>query len=281
MSTSAVRKLSCTQLGMFMRCPRQYEFRYIQGIKVPPAGVMIQGSCYHETVAKEFALQISGKKGLTKDDAGDVFNESWKKFTGSGYVPDETSKEREDFDKVDWGDKNPEELKDEGIVLSQLYTGTIAKVTKAKKVEYTLDGHIGGVPFIIVIDLVTDKQVNDHKLKSKKFSYSDLTHELQPLAYTLPAYLGMEGFPGDFGYHLALKQKVPKILTPLSDPDLLIRPTTGDYQWFTDIVISCNGAIQTGIFYPAPNGWHCTPKFCGYWSMCRGKMPSYFDFTKV
>lgn len=30
--------LSFTQLSMFLRCPRQYEFRYIKGLKIPPSG---------------------------------------------------------------------------------------------------------------------------------------------------------------------------------------------------------------------------------------------------
>lgn len=275
------KRLSCTQLNMFMRCPRQYEFRYMQGIKIPPAGAMIQGSCYHETLAKEFELQIAGKKPLKAADVGDVFNESWRKFTKGGFVLDETSKEKEEFNEIDWGDDNPAHLKDEGIALSQLYVNEVAGTIKSTAVEHTLEGEIEGIPFILVIDLITSSMTVDHKMKSKRFSYADLTRELQPLAYTLPAHVGVKDYPGVFGYHVALKQKTPQIITPSGDPNLLIRPTEGDYLWFTGIVKSCNSAISAGVFYPSPNGWHCTPKFCGYWSMCRGKMPSYFDFTKV
>lgn len=42
--------LSISQIGMFMRCPAQWMFRYVEGIKIPPSAAMIKGTATHEGV---------------------------------------------------------------------------------------------------------------------------------------------------------------------------------------------------------------------------------------
>ena len=42
--------LSISQIGMFMRCPAQWMFRYIEGLTVPPSAASIKGKATHEGV---------------------------------------------------------------------------------------------------------------------------------------------------------------------------------------------------------------------------------------
>jgi len=56
------RQLSYTQLNMFLRCPRQYEYRYIHGLKVPPSGAMVQSRVWHQTVGN----CLPGPGGLSR-----------------------------------------------------------------------------------------------------------------------------------------------------------------------------------------------------------------------
>lgn len=39
--------LSPTQIGMYQRCPRQYKYRYLDGLKEPPVLAMIEGGTHH------------------------------------------------------------------------------------------------------------------------------------------------------------------------------------------------------------------------------------------
>jgi hypothetical protein len=36
------KAISFTQLNAFLRCPRQYYFRYVLGLRTPPSGAMVQ-----------------------------------------------------------------------------------------------------------------------------------------------------------------------------------------------------------------------------------------------
>ena len=58
------RHLSATQIGMFLRCPRQYEFRYMQGLKQPPSGAMVQSKVWHRTVEENYRQKIESAKDL-------------------------------------------------------------------------------------------------------------------------------------------------------------------------------------------------------------------------
>jgi len=56
--------LSFSQLSMFLRCPRQYEFRYIHGLKIPPSGAMVQSKVRHQTLEQNYRQKIQSSKDL-------------------------------------------------------------------------------------------------------------------------------------------------------------------------------------------------------------------------
>jgi len=47
--------------------------------------------------------------------------------------------------------------------------------------------------------------------------------------------------------------------------------TNGDCRWLLNLIEQAGKAIASGIFYPNPNGWHCSPRYCGYWDRCMGR----------
>ena len=254
--------LSVSQIQMYQRCPRQYAFRYLEDIKIPPRGVMIQGKAYHEAVAANYQHRIENSVAMPLEQVVDIFSDTFEMQRSDKTTTDEG--DAWEFDQIDWGEDDPGELKDQGIVLTGLYVTKVADGVMPLRVEEREQIDIGGVPFVLVKDLETATEVVDHKLKAKRFSQADLNNELQPLAYTLRN-------DKTFAYHVALKQKTPAIETPLQDGRLRISPTAKDYTWFYKIVADTWQAIQTGVFMVRPNGWHCSESFCGYWGLCRGK----------
>lgn len=257
--------LSCTQVGMFMKCPAQYEFRYQYGLRIAPSGALIQGSSYHKALARCFNLKMVDQPA----DIGDItatLSDAWDK-----QLADHELKEGGDaqtFDKIEWGDEDPGQLKDEAIALATLYTQNVApKVEKPDLVEMNEPITVGEIPFVVVADVITGARVIDHKMKGKRFSAAELSQELQPVAYTYSEE--RRGRP--FEYHVALKQKVPCISTPAQMPSLRIIPSQGDYDWFEVLVSKIAEAIKLGSFPPNPTGWSCSQKWCGYWNGCRGR----------
>ncbi|MBO4317038.1 MAG: hypothetical protein J5855_01985 [Mailhella sp.] len=45
-----------------------------------------------------------------------------------------------------------------------------------------------------------------------------------------------------------------------------------DWEFWEDLVATAAERITSGLFAPGdPSAWHCTPEYCGYWQLCRGK----------
>ncbi len=251
--------LSVSQIKMFHRCPMQYEFSYIKGIKQPPAGVMILGSAYHDTVASD--LQYKKDTGMLLDtkDIPDIFSDSFDKQVNKGTI--ETNDNTIEFDVIDWGKTSQGESKDVGIKLAMMYHNDWAPDINPLLVEEYQTISILGVNFVLITDLVTKDKIVDHKVIARRFSESDLRNDIQVTAYTY-------AHRKPFEFHQALKLKVP-----------CIEPTYGeftersekDWNFFEEMVVRTNNAIQSGIFYPNINGWHCSENYCGYWDICRGR----------
>lgn len=270
------RPLSCTQVGMFMRCPAQYEFRYLYDIKMAPSGAMMLGSAYHNTLADMFSQRMQDKDSTT-ERIQDVFATQWERVITTQLVEEDGEWGQADKE-IDWGEDKPDALKDMGISLATMYNSKVAPtVEKPVCVEAKTEFPVVGVPFVAIADVVTECRVVDHKVKSKRFSAEDISRELQPMAYT---YVGLDRGK-DFEYHVALKQRNLAIDTPSIDPKLKLKPNEGDWSWFEVIVSKIAQSIEAGVFAPNPNGWHCSPSWCGYWGICKGKFTTQFGINNV
>ena len=102
--------------------------------------------------------------------------------------------------------------------------------------------------------------VADLKTKAKSFSQADVESSLQLTLYSMVTNIPC------VRYDQLLRQKVPKI-TRIS----ALRKAQ-DYLWLQEVYTGVAKAISAGSFPPcSPSGWACSAKFCGYWSICRGK----------
>ena len=247
--------LSISQINMFLRCPMQYQFRYIDGIKIPPAGVMIQGSAYHKAVAADFINVRDTHNLLPLADVADIFSTYFDEQVHQKKSVDEG--ETWEFEAIDWEDRDPGEVKDEGIVLAILYHDTVAPTITPIEVENRLDATVESVNFVLIADVVTENTIIDHKLKKRRFSEDDLKRDLQATAYT---YF----YQKPFEFHQALKLKTPVIDIAKTERSKM------DWKFFEMLVPKVWAAIKSGIFYPSPTGWHCSQDFCGYYTLCKG-----------
>uniref|UniRef100_A0A6M3KWU8 Putative PD-(D/E)XK nuclease superfamily protein n=1 Tax=viral metagenome TaxID=1070528 RepID=A0A6M3KWU8_9ZZZZ len=251
-----VDHLSVSQIGMFLRCPVQYEFRYLKGIKIPPAGAMIQGTAYHETLASDLIKRTRDDIVLSDDDVADIYSTSF-----DHQVHDRKSIEDEDtleFEEIDWRDEEPGKVKDEGITLAKLYHNTMLDKLNPESIEDRRETGIAGIPFVFIADVVEKERVIDHKVKKRRFGEDELKRDLQATAYSMIYNRPLE-------FHQALKLKQPTI-----DIAYTLR-TEGDYQFFTNLVSKVKQAIDSGIFYPNPTGWACSEQWCGYYNICKNK----------
>jgi len=240
--------LSHTQLNMWLRCPRQYEFRYWKGLKIPPAGAMIQGSCYHEALARNFTHKLDTHEDMPVPDILDYFSDTWAAKLASE-------------PEVDWEGDDPGRLKDEGVRLTKMYREQKAPEVQPFLVEEKLVLPLDGqdLDFVGIVDLVClDDLVVDHKTVARTPTQADVDQDIQATAY---AFLLQRDI--DFAIHAAVKNKTPKLA------EIRTRRTQADIAWWLDMVQGVWRQMQTGIAPPNPCGWHCSPAGCGYWRLCR------------
>jgi hypothetical protein len=57
--------LSTTSLKMYLRCPLQFMFRYVKGLKIPPVGAIVLGKSVHYGLEENFRHKQQSKKDLS------------------------------------------------------------------------------------------------------------------------------------------------------------------------------------------------------------------------
>ena len=90
--------LSPTQSGMYWRCPMQYYFRYVLGLKVPPAVALVEGGSHHNTFEYNNKHKIkTGKDRSVKQLCSrfcDTFNEEQKEIPKIEWRLADTTKDK-------------------------------------------------------------------------------------------------------------------------------------------------------------------------------------------
>jgi len=255
-----IEHLSPSQISQFLRCGKQYEFRYIKGLKIPPAGVMVLGSAYHDGLAARFNHQKTYESFPDPELAITTFADTFERITRDRMLEEEDG-EGYEFDEVAW-EEEAGVLKDTGVGLLRTYQSTIAPhitpvlVEEPDALVIKTDEGIE-IPIKTVIDLTTETRTVDHKVKKKAFSELELSQSLQATIYPMITELPLE-------FHVAKKTKVPQIEVQET------HRVYADQLWFIDQAAKVWKAIQAGIFVPNNTGWHCDPRFCGYYARCQG-----------
>lgn len=247
-----INHVSHSQLSMWLRCPRQWEYRYVKGIKLAPSGALVEGGCYHDTLEFNFKQKIKTGNDYSVDDWEGIFSTFWDK--------------RLSEEEVDWEGQSPDNLKMEGIGLVREYATSVAPTIQPVKVEETYYSNVAGVTFICRIDLETDTGlIIDHKTSSRKYGQIDVDYDMQASAEAFAL-----NKPITFENHVALKFNVPIIQ--------IIRSlrTTEDINWWLGMASRVVIQMRTGVAPPrcvdafGKAGWWCSVRFCGNYEDCRG-----------
>jgi putative RecB family exonuclease len=249
-------QLSYTQLNMFLRCPRQYEYRYVHGLKVPPSGAMVQSRAWHQTVEFNYRQKIHSDCDLALGEMQEFFVSQFDAALASEEVA------------LEPGEK-PGKLKDQGTAIVAAHHKAIAPAVRPLLVEEKFTVDLGeDFPFDLtgVWDLVErDGTIADNKAYGKMPQQEDLDKDLQFTIYAL-GFRATRGViePG-LRMDAIVKTRNPRAV------QLHTSRTNGDCRWLLNLIEQAGKAIASGIFYPNPNGWHCSPRYCGYWDRCMGR----------
>lgn len=245
---------------MFFRCPKQWEFRYLEGIKMPPGIAAHVGSGVHK--ASEIDL-------VAKRDTGNHEPESVV-LDAAAYGYEKRLKQdgiflsREDAPNAK---KLMGEGKDQTVSLAKVWYKDVAQTIEPMLIEQAITMEVENldVPLMGIVDLVeTNHALRDLKTAGKKMSQNDADASTQMTMYRELVKHHTGKYPTSIGFDVLVKKKTPeaqRIETVRNNSD------------FDSLILRAQlmlKQINTGIFGPADTGsWICQSRFCGYWSsMC-------------
>ena len=240
---------SFSQANMYQRCPKQYEFRYIEDIVRPPSVSLIWGSSEHIALELNNNHKVETKEDLPADDVVECFCDTF----------DSKAKEISE-----WEGQTKDSVIEKGTALTKEYMEIVAPEIQPEVVEQefriTIPVDDDEVEVLGYIDLEQPDITSDYKVVGKTKTQADTDSDLQ-----LPLY-DMVTNKGKAEFICLVKTKKPKIVRVATE----ITQQRKDWAVYTLGEIA--KAVSAGVFPPCnPAEWCCSEKWCGYWYMCRGK----------
>lgn len=241
-----MRHYSASQINMFIRCPAQWYFRYVMGLKQAPTSAMTQGTCFHDTLEANYIQKVQSKEDMPLGDVLDVYSKNF------------------DTRIVDVEEKGVDTgaLKDEGVKLVETYHTVKAPEIQPVSVETPITIEFDNVDYTVegYVDLVDDKEViHEHKTTKRTPSTVDQNYLFQGALYALSENKNKVVF--DF----AVKLKTPKIVSLEADI------SDKDKDFALTLIGQVDHAIRSEVFYPNRTSFMCSRKNCGYWNECEKK----------
>lgn len=242
-----MKHYSASQINMYMRCPAQWFFRYVEGYKQPPTAAMIQGTSYHKGVEINYAQKIQSKKDLPIDDVLDAYATEF----GNRII------EAEDTPEKDRG-----ELKDQGVGLIKAYHETLAPTIQPIAVEKPFTIDFDNVDYTVegFVDVIAEGGfVRENKTTAKTPNAVSEDHFVQGTLYALAEDVDA------VTYDYAVKLKTPKVVT------LTVEIPDHQKAFVLGMVGKIDHAIRSEVFYPNRGSFMCSRRNCGFWSQCERK----------
>jgi hypothetical protein len=242
---------SASAISTYLRCPTQWYFRYIEGVKIPPAAAQAQGTSFHRTAEENYRLKIDTHEDMPLEYLLDVTRDAFAEAS----------------EDVDWSleDVEPAEAVDEAIGLTRVWHKELAPIVQPIAVERKLviEDPSWLLPVIGYVDTDTVFNIIDHKTAGKRKTQADLETDVQSSIYLLDGF--KEFSAQTFQWHVMVKNKTP--VTQVLNRETFDPEKTVKFVAHQQKVIA--NAVETGLFGAAdPSDWSCSPRFCGYWFIC-------------
>jgi len=240
--------ISITQIKMYLRCPLQYKFRYIDGLKIPPVSAITLGRSIHSTLEINYSQKIKTKEDLSAAQVTDLFSDFWEQDVKETVFED---------------DEKPGQIKDEGVGLISVYHKEISPTIQPKVVEKEFELSFQNVDYTLKgkLDLVDSQDIIiDHKTTKRSMQEENVNTDLQLTCYSLAYRYVLGQQEKALRFDVMVRNKKPKI------QQIATQRTQEDIDRFLKLLAYVSKAIKSCIFYPNEN-YFCG--VCGYKEMCK------------
>lgn len=286
--------LSASSLGTFITCPKQYEFRYVKGLVMPPNAALVTGSVIHKVFETYYKDAMSSSQRLTVEQSAELASDIASDYVKENDIGTTSKEEVGDIQKL-------------APVITRTYVDKVAQHISPIATEEELRVTMAcGVDILGYLDLrhrlehseeevklaedngieLSVEGIADYKITKKKWTLDKLKNSLQFNLYTTLTGIG------DVQIH-NLTKDIPKPMTrkpraSSSEENGVVdhagnlrvlhhRFTGDDADHLETMVETAARLITAGTFMPcALDSWCCNSEWCGYWNLCRGHSRSLY-----
>lgn len=255
-----IESITKSMLGMFARCPAQWERRYVNEEIIPPGIAARQGSAVHKGAEVNHAQKISTHTDLIISDIQDAARDHYVHLVKEEgvFIPE---------DKLTEKNKLLADGLDNTVRLAGLYADELAPKIQPIMAEERLYKEVPGldIPLSGQLDVLTEELwLPDLKTagKSKSQHEADISLDLTMYAGLVAERIGK--WPEKVSLEVLVNTKTPKHQS--------LESTRGpaDFAILVERVRVVWAQIQTGLFPPcAPDHWMCSSNWCGYFKSCK------------
>ena len=251
--------ISVSSLNTYLRCPRQYEYRYIQHRPAEHrSSALAFGSAVHEALAFFYSFIRSKESEPTSEEVTQAFRDAWK---------DQLER---DVPVLFSEKESRESLTDLGVKMMEIFLEEAPRPPAVIDVEMPwgieIHDHETGevLPRLVgIYDAVFRNPdgsyiIAEHKTGARKWPADKLTFDPQITCYTLAArQLGL----GNARVTIQLLTKTKKPGLEIYNPTR----TDADRDDFIEMAAGVMKAVNAGAFFVCRD-WHC--RTCEFASRC-------------
>lgn len=243
--------LSPSQIETYLRCGEAYRRRYVEGERIPPGIVAVQGTGVHVGAEVNFKQKILTGSDLPVRDIIDASVDGFDRGLTEGWT-------------VDPEGPSVGDARDEVASLATVLATEVCPEYQPTHVEQTVKIELPGAHDMLgVIDLAADGKVIDLKTTSKVWSQKQVDTNPQITFYAAAHRVLTGELAQEVVIENLVKTKKPKRVKLSSTRD------RGDFSALAARINAVSAGIEAGVFVPAEAGsWMCSPRWCGYYDSC-------------
>jgi len=199
--------LSASSIGMLMRCPRQFQHRYLRGEKERPGESIVIGSIFHEALNWNYKQKVVSHRDEPLADA--------IQFLQDEAVP-KVIEEEGGVDNIRW-DSDLDTVRSDAERITGAYYRNVVPRIQPFATEQKFEVEIPGVevPIIGYIDCQESNRVIDTKTGKQASRKVKPSWALQGRLYSFATQKPTE-------YHSVSRAKTPTIVTALESEQMVV-----------------------------------------------------------
>jgi hypothetical protein len=255
-------RLSYSAIAAYLACPASFKFGRIDRLErpgAPPDAAF--GTALHRMVQACLVAKASGDPY----DPVQAWAGAWAAV--------------QEHERIAWGAELPEQYETEGLVIANsapvrsfLASVDLLVDEQGAAVEREIEFTVPGVPVPIIgyVDLIDAAHVPyDLKTSRRAWTSDRALNELQPLFYLTALNQRGGGRNPD---HVFRHVNIVRAGRAATVQVFETRRTLAEMLWAANLIREVWRGISSGVFPTNPTTWKCSPRWCEFWPVCRGKL---------